>query len=318
MAGRSIDRVGQALAKPHCAVAFVVLWAIAPAAAAVHEAASPDFVEGKVVAHWSGLPIWGVEAKERGFEIPEPFGISANFYWDKQPFAVESVKVGTLSGSLVGVPSFVSVSDADTEQFSFTTRYDVWVFPFLNVYGILGYADGRADIKVSIPAVPLIGFPGRNLDVTLDYDGLVYGGGMTLAGGFAPFEGRDTIIFAVADGNYTFTDLEFKTAGIETDTVIETFVFGARLGVRDVLLEESAVGKIHGAVWVGAMYQDVSEELAGRIPASNFRFVIEQQSTEPWNVVVGARLEIGKNFEFMIEGGFGQRESVLVGGTFRF
>ena len=275
-------------------------------------------VSGESVAHWSRLPILGEEARQRGFELPQPFGVSVNFYWEEQPFDVESIKVGPLDGELLKISDFVATGDAETEQSVVTGRFDAWLLPFMNLYGIIGYADGEAEIQVDIPAVPALGFPGSSIDVNLDYDGLVYGGGMTLAGGFKPLERFDTILFVVADANYAVTDLDFKDDDVDTDTLAKAIVFGGRVGLRDTIFPKTPIGKITGAVWVGAMLQEVSEELAGQVPEQNFEFVIKQDSAQPWNFITGGRIEIGKHLEAMVEVGIGHRDSVLLGGTLRF
>ena len=44
--------------------------------------------------HWSGLPIWGVEAQAMGYQIPLPFGIGVTAYSAKQPVNIQDLQLG--------------------------------------------------------------------------------------------------------------------------------------------------------------------------------------------------------------------------------
>ena len=105
--------------------------------------------EAQESQRWSSfLPIWGEEARKRGYELPLPFGISANFYSEKQDFEVQ--------------------------------------------------------------------------------------------------------------------DLDFVDDNLESGSEINAFVFSTRLGVR-----ERINPSLIGAVWVGAMYQKVSQDFEGRVKSLN-------------------------------------------------
>jgi len=51
------------------------------------EAATPE-------PHWSGLPIWGVEAQALGYQIPLPFGIGVTAYSARQPVNIKDLQLG--------------------------------------------------------------------------------------------------------------------------------------------------------------------------------------------------------------------------------
>lgn len=263
--------------------------------------------------HWSGLPIWGVEAEKRGFQLPLPFGIGFNYYHEDQPFDINDLQVSIGSGDSVSVKNFATIDQVDTSQQCFATRLDAWIFPFLGIYGVGGYTTGEMNGTVGLPAIPILGIPAQTLPLSIGYEGPTYGGGATLAGGFKISDWGTLTAFIVADANYTVTPLSFKNENLFTDTKAEALVFSSRLGLRARVSQNMHVG-----IWGGAMYQNVSEFLAGEAAGGSFAFLVEQSPASPWNALIGFRLEIGRHFDLLVEGGVGTRSSILGGGTFRF
>jgi hypothetical protein len=200
--------------------------------------------------------------------------------------------------------------DVKTKQSVWNARFDAWILPLLNVYGILGYTDGRAEV-----ALGPLGVPVYNLD--LRYEGPTFGGGCTLAGGFRPFENRPTILFGQVDLNHTKTYLSFDKLSITMDAGIDTTVVSIRFGVREKMATESS-GYLHLSLWGGAMWQDLQSVLPGRIEALGLDFKVEPVARDAWNLIIGGRLEIGKNFDLMVEVGLGGRQSLLLAMAFRF
>lgn len=262
--------------------------------------------------HWSHLPIWGVEAEARGYQLPLPFGVGVNYYREQQPFNIKDLQISR-GGQPISVNDFVQLHQVDTTQQNAITRVDAWLFPFLNVYGIVGYTSGRMEGLVRLPAIPILGIAAQDLPLNIGYEGPTYGGGGTLAGGFKIRERDELTLFMVADLNYTVTALSFTDDRLFTDTDATALVFSARLGLRRKMSE-----KIHVAFWAGTMFQDVSEFLVGSSADQGFAFMVVQEPVSPWNALLGGRLEIGRHWDFLVEGGVGTRTSIMGGLTFRF
>lgn len=260
--------------------------------------------------------MWGTAAAERGFQLPLPFGVGVNYYRERQPFAIGDLQIALPGGDPISISDFATLEQVITTQSALTARIDAWLFPFLNVYGILGYTDGQMEGTVGLPDIklgPITIIPAQDLPLEIGYRGPTFGGGVTLGGGVPLNEQKTLTLFVVADGNYTITDLEFTDERLFTDTQVEAFVFSSRVGLRAKLSQ-----LLHGGLWVGTMYQNVSEFLIGRSADQSFAFLVVQKPLEPWNFLVGGRLEIGRNFDLIVEGGIGTRESILGGVTFRF
>ena len=266
-----------------------------------------------VAAHeerWSDfLPIFGKEAREQGYVLPRPFGISLGYMGQEQPFDVGALSV---NGIDIKDPGFAEIDEVDNREDTFTLRLDAWIFPFLNVYGILGKTDGRAQGPITLNPEVLFGAVGCrllgidcepiNTRFKLDYEGDVHGGGITIAGGYQDF-------FGMVDSNYTETDLDISKSDAEA------WVTSARIGWNGKL------GSFAGALWLGAMYQDIDQTLDIEIPAGNSRVLrvnIQQSVQEPWSYLIGGRWELGRGFEVLAEFGFAERRSNMLNLTYRF
>lgn len=108
-------------------------------------------------------------------------------------------------------------------------RIDMWVFPFLNIYGLVGHTRGSSVSNVSVDADPTR-YSGidrviassvhqlyqsgelQDIDFTLDFKGTTRGTGITLAGGYENW-------FALVDTNYTRTDFDILDGKISALTV---------------------------------------------------------------------------------------------------
>ena len=124
---------------------------------------------------------------------------------------------------------------------------------------------------------------------------------------------HDLTAFMVADANYTITPLSFKEENLFTNTTMTAFILTPRVGLRGKVTKD-----IHAALWGGAMYQDVSEEVAGAATHRAFAFLVTEGPVAPWNALIGGRFEVGKHLDLIVEGGIGTRTSILGGATFRF
>lgn len=289
----------------------------------------------------SYFPIWGDEARARGYSIPLPYGVNLSYMNIRQDIMVDSI---TFSGLKLGnhpIPSDMFAIDAGhTREKSKTEnlRLDMWVFPFLNVYGLVGHTRGSSVSQVSVDSDPSQ-FRGldrviagavhqlyqsgklQDIDFTLDFKGTTWGAGFTLAGGYGNW-------FGLVDTNYTRTDFDILDGSISAVTV------SPRVGYRFSF--QGIDGPSHLSLWVGSMYQDVQQEFKGSLndlsmPSpmlqnmvnlanqdNHGRFDVKQHLQSPWNVLVGAQYELTQNFNITTEFGFAERNSFFISGEYRF
>ncbi|MEY1229119.1 hypothetical protein AB7107_06810 [Proteus terrae] len=271
------------------------------------------------------LPIWGDEARARGYDIPEPFGASYSYMNLRQDIIVD--KIGFSTPAWPEISDVVKIDVGHTREKSEThmLKLDSWVFPFFNVYGLYGKTKGTSrsvlnDVRADFGGGFVIPVA-QNEIFNLDFEGKTYGAGFTLAGGYNQF-------FGTFDLNYTKTNLDIL------DGDIKALVISPRVGYEFVFSPLiSGQGNTKLQVWTGAMYQDITQRFRGDVSKLNLppnfekmvgifggdiKFDVEQHLAHKWNQTVGARLEVTRNFNVITELGFNNRNSFFVSGEFRF
>jgi hypothetical protein len=249
----------------------------------------------------SFLPIWGAQAREKGYDLPLPMGVGVNFMNIWQDYDINHLKLTPLVPVPIPIDD-VEVTRAKGNGYSVDGRVDVWLFPFLNVYGVAGYTKGDSTATATIPALGNLQFP-----FVLNYEGATYGGGVTLVYGYKE-------LFASVDYNYTRTDLDVASSQITANVVTP------RVGWHGKVLG------FKGSAWLGAMYQGIDQEFRGQLSVSvpglpgavPVSYAVDESATRPWNMVFGIQWEISPHWHWAIEGGAIGREQVLTSLTFRF
>jgi hypothetical protein len=233
---------------------------------------TPDIKQVQPLVDW--LPIWGKEAKEKGFDLPLPLGVGLTYTYINQNMVVSDV---TIQGRPVGV----ELRDAKTVTNTAVLRGDAWLFPFLNVYALVGQTDG-----VTKPAVV---FPnGEVLQSDVRYNRLSWGAGATLAAGYKAF-------FATLDANWTTGDLVSSDGGQIGDEPIQSITVTPRVGF---LVSEGHAGM--GALYVGAMYILATSEIRSVIDLRQHPVLAQLVGSDSLNVV--ARVEPKNNWNYLIGG----------------
>lgn len=285
----------------------------------------------KPAASHSVLPFLGDEARKRGYDLPEPFGVNINYMNIRQNINVDSINFNGLSLGGHSLDNAFKIKVGNTRESSKTEtlKLDAWLLPFMNIYGLVGYTDGHSisQIGVGVKGARKYNYPAnlQNLDFKLDFKGTTYGIGTTLVGGVGNW-------FTAVDANYTQTQFDILDGSIDAFTVSPRV--GYRFATPGVDTLHLPSGKLN--VWVGSMYQDVQQEFKGSLndlsmPSAtlqrmvdlankdgNGRFDVKQHLQSPWNVLVGAQYELTRNFNITSEIGFAERNSFFVAGEYRF
>ena len=247
-----------------------------------------------------------------GHELPLPLGISANVFFMEQDMEAQSIAVDIpplpLPTGPLQLPPGLPAESAKLESRVTTTtaKIDAWVLPFLNVYGVAGYVDGETTASgFSVGGLPPELASLLPNSFAIAYSGSTYGVGGTLAAGYNQF-------FASLDANYTESDLDIG------DSTIEAFVISPRIGITGDL------GGLRGALYVGAMYQDVDEQQNGTVkfPIAGVSvpvgYDVISAAKEEWNYLVGANLKASESWNYGIEVGFSDRTHVMATLNYRF
>lgn len=234
--------------------------------------------------------------------LPEPFGLSVTVYGQDQKYALDRLSVSLPGFSLADVRG-LQIDNHIAEQ---DAQFDLYLLPFLNLFGFVGNLKGETAIDLSSVAVPPTlgappGFAFKNLHI--DYHGTVYGVGTTLAGGTDRY-------FASLTAIWTKEDLkgDFQSSA-------RALVLTPKIGAHTKV----------GSFWIGAMYQRAQEDHKGTfdlnvglpqpIPVG---FDVRLKQRNDWNGQVGMQARVAKHLDLSLEGGFGDRRSASLGLTYRF
>ncbi len=216
-------------------------------------------------------------------ELPLPLGIGVTYYHQQQDYGLASLEVYPIPIP----PELLSDVEVTNRINEINLKVDLWVLPFLNVFGIIGDVSGETTVGLG----PLLG------ELVVDYDGLAYGGGFTAAAGVKRFFGSLTT-------NFMLTDLKGDGSSVEA------WLVTPKAGLRWT----------RAALWGGAVYQRAEEEHQGSIAVPPFgelgyRVVLKEKT--PWNYLVGGQVGLATHWVIEAEGGFGKRQHALITLTYR-
>ena len=295
------------------------------------------------------FPILGQQAYSQGFDIPYPVGLMGNFIWMKQGLIMENFQLGIKSEN-----ADLPLTPVDFIDFGYNTntsyvtnfRPDIWIFPFLNVYGLFGYGSSVTEVNLVEP-VALKSVVSQNMSTA--------GLGVMGAFGLGP-------LWLSVDANWTWTKPEL----LEDPVLVK--VLGLRLG-KSFIFKNHPERNI--AIWAGGMRVKMSSATAGEIKMSDaipqetwdrvdeivddyniwyndldpgmkvivdntafpdfidaldsragnsiVRYGMDKRPVEEWNMVVGGQFQINKHWQIRAEGGIiGDRKSFLASVNYRF
>lgn len=208
----------------------------------------------KVAEYPYSLPIWGEKATQKGYQLPYSAGLSVNYFWQESSIVIDNLYVGFNNWPQYNLDQIIRFNSSVTSANALNVRPDIWLFPFLNVYGILG----KVNTSTAINAGLWVPDADNNWSEVLtfgskaNFDGTAFGLGMTptigIGGGWLAL-----------DMNVAWTDLE----GLEKPA--QSFIFGPRMGKTFKLNKPES----NMTVWVGAFRVHLKSETSGNLPLSD-------------------------------------------------
>jgi hypothetical protein len=200
------------------------------------------------------LPIWGAKAASKGFDLPYSAGLGINYLWQESHLIIEDLMVGFNNGPMLDLDEIIRFNDAIASASAINFRPDIWVLPFLNVYGLFTKARTSTEISagVWIPDAENNWKEVTSFSTKANFEATGFGFGMTptigLGGGWMAL-----------DMNVTWQSIS------ELDKPVFTFVVGPRLGKTFRLKKpESNI-----ALWTGAFRLKIKSETSGSILLSD-------------------------------------------------
>ena len=199
------------------------------------------------------LPIWGAKATQAGYNLPYSAGFSAQYFWQESDLIIDNLNVGFNNGPMYNLDEIVRFNKARATASAATIRPDIWLFPFLNIYAILGRAQASTEVGFGIWVPDSTDTPKEITSATtvIEFNTSTYGIGFTptigVGGGFLAL-----------DMNVAWTDVP------QLDKPARSFVFGPRLGKNFKLKKPERTV----AVWVGGFRVHINSETNGSINLS--------------------------------------------------
>lgn len=288
------------------------------------------------------LPILGKGAYKRGYDLPYAYGLSAIYFTQTQEININQTLIGFNGSELVDVSNIIGFGPTIATTNALTVRPDIWVLPFLNVYGIFGGGTTRTEVSLISP----VGF-----QTTQEFSVSSFGLGATLTGGVGP-------VWIAWDNNYNFADTEVVVEPIPA------FNSSLRVGLSFPDYKHPERGL---QVWVGTFYQIIQNDTNGSIPitsvfpgfgSGNFidtlndwadglppaqrviakqiigelekvaegiptdsviDYSLQKEVAAPFNMIFGAQYQFNKNWMLRTEMGvFGKRSQFLLNLNWRF
>ena len=196
------------------------------------------------------LPIWGKKAAAMGFNLPYSAGIGINYLWQESDLVIDNLQIGFNNGPLYNLDEVVRFNNATSTASGLNIRPDIWLFPFLNVYGIIAKASPstKVDFGIYVPDADGNWSNVMSMNTKADFEA------QTLGFGFTPTLGVGGGWMAL-DVNFTWSDIaELEKPAFAT-------VFGPRFGKSFKLKQpESNV-----AIWVGGFRLHLNSGTTGSL-----------------------------------------------------
>jgi hypothetical protein len=269
-------------------------------------------------------------------KLPLPFGLGVNYMFADQAIDISRVAVAVNDSELVDLTDVIAFEEVRSQVQVLNARADLWLFPFLNVYGMANYiVESRTAVTIGAPF---------ELNAGAVQPGAGGGFGMTLAGALWGF-------FGTVDLNWTWNKME------KLVDPVATYLVAPRVG-RNF----GKVGPIELLVWVGAMRQDIEsntvgdislrETLGGGDAAADFEqkvmdwygglppgrqqiveglvsridpngdavihYELDKAIASPWNMLIGTEVGLTPHWRIRAEVGFIERFQLLLGVNYRF
>lgn len=286
------------------------------------------------------FPIWGKRVIQRGFDLPKTWGLNVIYLYANQGLTIDNMQLGFGDNPLQKI-DFIGFDDNKSIVNTVNGRFDFWLFPFINLYGLFGKGWSQTTVN------PFIKIGDDRIPFTskVNQAGIYYGFGITGAVGIKKN-------WLSIDMNWTWTDLELL------DDPVRVWVTGIRYGRTIRLSHNKRI-----AVWIGAMNQTFATETYGEIylkdalpgnviddinnipnmpgwndlpqwkkdlilelidninnkwDTAKIKYGMDKAAESPWNMLIGANYEFNKAWQFRLEAGVIKRYSLLANLNFRF
>jgi hypothetical protein len=241
------------------------------------------------------FPLWKSVAGDH--PLPRPWSVGVVTYWQTQDYDIISAKIGI--GDLPERELDIEGSFAYIDAKSVNVKVGLWVLPFLNLTGTVGYNVVETDIHLSNAPIgisppggpgqpPELIFGERTLD--LDFEGPFWAVTATVVGGWKSWWASGVLSYADAR-----LDASVGAIG-ENNFATERYQLNVGYNFQGV------------NVWIGAQYMEEESHQLGSLEEFHYDVVIRRVS---WTPKLGMHTVMKGRWELTVEGGFGDLNSAM-------
>ncbi|WP_027138626.1 hypothetical protein [Gaetbulibacter saemankumensis] len=187
------------------------------------------------------FPIMGDKLRKMGFDLPYPNGLGLNITSSQLYLGLSDAFVGFDEGDLTPIDNFARFRSLKADVIAATLRYDVWLLPFWNVYGIVGEIYSGQEVSLGLPFEMTFN--------TRPKTSTTVGWGTVVAGGVGPL---------IVSGDFTMA----WTYSSSLDKPSRSIVVGGRIGH---LIRFPNKPEMRLALLVGAQYLGLSRPGEGAL-----------------------------------------------------
>jgi hypothetical protein len=210
-----------------------------------------DSIEAKPYPY--KLPIWGAKVAALGYDLPYSAGVSVNYFTQESSLILSNLYVGFNNGPQLDLNEIVRFDDCKAAASATTVRPDIWLFPFLNVYGLIGKGNSSTTVNAGIYVPNLNGEWNQiyAFSTKANFTVSTFGFGMTPTMGIG--------------GGWLALDMNCAWTNVSAlDKPVFTYVFGPRLGKTFKFKKPEQ----NIAVWVGGFRVQFTSETSGSMNLS--------------------------------------------------
>lgn len=283
------------------------------------------------------LPILGKKIREMGFDIPYPNGISFNYAYSNQDVLISNAFVGFNRDNLLPIDGLARFKEINSSVNVYTLRYDFWLLPFLNFFGIGGSVDAITDINLGLPFEAEFS--------TKRKTGTAFGWGTVLAGAVGPVivstdfsmvwtkmqdldQANKTLVWNIRTGYlFHFRKPERNLAVLVGASYLSINKAGSgKLELISGTDYENLSGQLDG--WYNnltgreqevfePLYTGLNDWLSGAEPTDLF-YEFDKEFISPWSGNVGINFQYNKRYTLTGIYSFGPRNQLVLGLNYRF
>lgn len=274
------------------------------------------------------LPFFAQRVIDKGYNLPNPYDVGYSYFNGYQRFQLSDLAVSAGNNPLRAA-DFVQFKQSQIHNVSNQVQVGAWLFPFMNVYGIVGNVQGSGAIDISFSSLSdLERFFGVNVGCGgrrprpecanpiklptqhANYSGFTYGAGFTLVGTYKQ-------LFFALPVTYTVSDISMS------DTPVKSINIGPRVGWN------FRIGHGLGLLtpFIGATYFRTRATITGHfdvpIPdtteTARLNYRIAEHVIGYWSGSVGLNWTLNRSFGMVLEVGYGyNRNDVIATAFYRF